>query len=89
VILQEGDNKYKEGRFGEGEVAGETGEWVNLDALDLGSFKPENTIYMYILLKMRSDFLIGTDLTLVVWCWWLTSSVVHNFWGHSFVKSTF
>jgi hypothetical protein len=28
VILLEGDNKYKERPFGEGEVAGETGEWV-------------------------------------------------------------
>jgi hypothetical protein len=35
VILLEGDNKYKEGPFEEGEVAGETGEWVDLGALDL------------------------------------------------------
>jgi DDE superfamily endonuclease len=35
VILLEGDNKYQERPFGEGEVAGETGEWVDLGALDL------------------------------------------------------
>jgi len=35
VILLEGDNKYKEGAFGDGEVAGETGDW-----LDLGTFSP-------------------------------------------------
>jgi hypothetical protein len=44
VILQDSDNKYKEGRFREGEVAGETGEWVDLGALDLSSFEHENTI---------------------------------------------
>jgi hypothetical protein len=43
VILQDGDNKYKEGCFGDGEVAGETGDWVHLGASDLGSFEPENT----------------------------------------------
>jgi hypothetical protein len=42
VILQEGDNKYKEGPFGLGEVAGETGEWVDLGAIDDDS--TENTI---------------------------------------------
>jgi hypothetical protein len=35
VILLEGDNKYKEGPFGEGEVVGETREWVDLGAFDL------------------------------------------------------
>ncbi len=34
VILLEGDNKYKEGPFEEGEVAGETGEWVDIGAFD-------------------------------------------------------
>lgn len=33
VILLEGDNKYKEGSFAEGEVAGETGEWLDIGAL--------------------------------------------------------
>ena len=39
--LLEGDNKYKEGPFGVSEVAGETGDW-----LDLGAFEqdwPEST----------------------------------------------
>jgi hypothetical protein len=47
VILLEGDNKYKEGPFGEGEVAGKTGDWVDLgtfDQADLQAFEPENTI---------------------------------------------
>jgi hypothetical protein len=47
LILLEGDNKYKEGPFGEGEVAGETGDWVDLgtfDQADLGAFEPENII---------------------------------------------
>jgi hypothetical protein len=35
VILLEGDNKYKEGPFQEGEVLGETREWVDLGAFDL------------------------------------------------------
>lgn len=35
VILLEGDNKYKEGSFQKGEVLGETGEWLDLGALDL------------------------------------------------------
>lgn len=42
VILLEGDNKYKEGPFAEGEVARETREW-----LDVGAFEwdfTENTI---------------------------------------------
>lgn len=42
VILLEGNNKYKEGPFGEGEVAGEIGDWV-----DLGAFEqefPENAV---------------------------------------------
>jgi hypothetical protein len=41
VILQDGDNKYKKGAFRDGEVAGETGDW-----LDLGIFEqdwPEST----------------------------------------------
>jgi hypothetical protein len=42
VILLEGDNKYKEGSFQEGEVLGETGEWLDLGALDLDY--TENTI---------------------------------------------
>ena len=42
VILQEGDNKYKEGPFRPGEVAGETGEWVDLGAIDDDS--SENTM---------------------------------------------
>jgi hypothetical protein len=37
VILQNGDNKYKEGAFEEGEVARETGDW-----LDLGTFDQAN-----------------------------------------------
>jgi hypothetical protein len=45
VILLEGDNKYKEGSFGEGEVAGETGEWVDLGAFELDlPESDENTI---------------------------------------------
>jgi hypothetical protein len=46
VILLEGD-KYKEGPFGEREVARETRDWVDLgtfDQADLGAFEPENTI---------------------------------------------
>jgi hypothetical protein len=35
VILLEGDNKYKEGAFKQGEVLGETGEWVDLGAFEL------------------------------------------------------
>jgi hypothetical protein len=41
VILQDGDNKYKEGAFRDREMAGETGDW-----LDLGAFEqdwPEST----------------------------------------------
>jgi hypothetical protein len=41
VILQDSDNLYKEGAFKDREVAGETGDW-----LDLGAFEqdwPENT----------------------------------------------
>jgi hypothetical protein len=48
VILQEGDNKYKEGPFEDRGVAGETGDWIDIGALDLGSeggsIEPENTI---------------------------------------------
>lgn len=44
MILQDSNNKYKEGRFREGEVAGETRERVDLGVLDLGSFEHENTI---------------------------------------------
>lgn len=35
VILQEGDNKYKEGAYKEGEVLRETGEWVDIGVLDI------------------------------------------------------
>jgi hypothetical protein len=35
VILLEGDNNYKDGSFQEGEVLGETGEWVDLKAFEL------------------------------------------------------
>jgi hypothetical protein len=48
VILQSGDNKYKEGPFEARGVAGETGDWIGVSALDLGSegglIKPENTV---------------------------------------------
>jgi hypothetical protein len=48
VILQNGDNKYKEGPFEAGGVAGETGDWIDVGALDLGSeggsIEPENTV---------------------------------------------
>jgi len=48
VILQDGDNKYKEGPFEAGGVAGETGDWIDVGALDLGSesgsIEPENTV---------------------------------------------
>jgi len=48
VILQNGDNKYKEGPFEVGGVAGETGDWIDIDVLDLGSeggsIEPENTV---------------------------------------------
>jgi hypothetical protein len=36
VILLEGDNKYKEGLFQDREVLGETGDWLDLGAIDLG-----------------------------------------------------
>jgi hypothetical protein len=35
VILLEDDNKYKEGLFQDGEVLGETGEWLDLGAINL------------------------------------------------------
>lgn len=35
IILLEGDNKYKDGPFVDGKVAGETGEWVHLGGFDL------------------------------------------------------
>ena len=47
VILQNGDNKYKKGPFEDGEVAGETGEWLDLDTFlpaDLGQESTENAI---------------------------------------------
>jgi hypothetical protein len=52
VILQNGDNKYKEGPFEEREVAGETGDWLDLGTFDLTdlrqsdpvAFRPENTV---------------------------------------------
>jgi hypothetical protein len=48
VILQEGDNKYKEGPFEDRGVARETRDWIDIGALDLGSkggsIEPENTI---------------------------------------------
>jgi hypothetical protein len=48
VILQNGDNKYKEGPFEARGVAGETGDWIDVSALDLGSegssIEPENIV---------------------------------------------
>lgn len=47
MILQNGDNKYKKGPFEDGEVAGETGEWLDLDTFlpaDLGQESTENAI---------------------------------------------
>lgn len=42
VILLSSDNKYKEGPFQKGKVLGETGDWLDLGALDLDF--SENTI---------------------------------------------
>jgi len=42
VILLNSDNKYKGGVFREGEVFGETREWVNVSSFDWDFF--ENTI---------------------------------------------
>jgi hypothetical protein len=48
VILQSGDNKYKEGPFEAKGVAGKTRDWIDVGALDLGSegglIEPENTV---------------------------------------------
>jgi hypothetical protein len=52
VILQNRDNKYKEGPFEEEEVARETGDWLDpgmFDLTDLGqsdsvALGPENTV---------------------------------------------
>ena len=52
MILQDGDNKYKEGPFEAREVAGETGDWLNVGTFDLTDLVqsdsvasgPENTI---------------------------------------------
>jgi hypothetical protein len=44
VILLNRDNKYKEGPFEDGGVAGETGDWIDIRALDLSLFELENTI---------------------------------------------
>ena len=40
VILQDSDNKYKEGAFRDGEVARETRDW-----LDLGAFEQDYPEY--------------------------------------------
>jgi hypothetical protein len=34
VILLNSDNKYTEGAFKDGEVLGETGEWVDISVFD-------------------------------------------------------
>lgn len=39
VILQKGDNKYKEGAYKKGEVLGETREQVNISVLDIDYLK--------------------------------------------------
>ena len=39
VILLEGDNKYKEGPYQDGDVLGETGDWLDLGAIDLDILK--------------------------------------------------
>jgi len=44
VILQDRDNKYKEGPFKDKEVARETRDWIDVGTLDLSSNEPENTI---------------------------------------------
>jgi hypothetical protein len=48
VILQNRDNKYKEGPFKAKGVAGETRDWIDVGALDLGSegssIEPENIV---------------------------------------------
>lgn len=38
VILQNGDNKYKEGPLEAREVAGETGDWLDWGTLDIVDF---------------------------------------------------
>lgn len=41
MVRQNGNNKYKEGAFENGEVARETGDWLDLgtfDQADLGAF---------------------------------------------------
>ena len=51
VILLEGDNKYKEGPFQDGELLGETGDWLDLGALDLDlTENTENTTTLRFLL---------------------------------------
>ena len=40
VILLNGDNKYKEGPFEDGGVARETGDWIDIGALDLSLARP-------------------------------------------------
>jgi hypothetical protein len=42
VILQNGDNKYKEGPFEAREVASETGDWLDLGTLDIVDFGDSN-----------------------------------------------
>ena len=70
VILQNRDNKYKEGPFKAKGVVGETRDWINVSALDLGSdsgsIKPENTFQSHIL-KIYSDFLIRNSFGGVMW----------------------
>jgi hypothetical protein len=44
VILLDGDNKYKERAFQDREVAGETGDWLDLGAFSLAELGQSDSI---------------------------------------------